>query len=600
MGANNSAVDETSEQTLSPAEASPPLEDGMMHSLSSYSISIHPPNPPLSALLTDSAPPYSLADHLSEQVKDLQTYKELYQHEVKEMVRLRDTVSALQTSLETSMDSIGRLELDLSVHKSREETLLMENQAIRERIRSVQGGRRSGQEDRVKKLQKTHTLHLLVTTQHQLISSALRVWRLNLLEPTNPSNPADIDYNLMLKDQISKANAIIKGVLQRSLAWGPALSKRRIIMLCEGLFEAKYSKDREDQTYGSPPLPLERYIEDYLRVQMGSEQRAWQLLSRLVPGLFRLYQEGDSYGELISRLFSLFHPRPIPTEIASFLIKAKADFRKIEEKSDTGRATLWQAISSLYALFPHHPNQGKAALSALRPDTISQDQYLLSLLKQKMTIMGQTAKEVFKSIDTRSKGKIDSETFTQGLCDMLSLWIDPQDLSHLFPSSIITYKEFATLVATTLPEVDITADRYVVALAVAYDSLIDEQMDNLTSLFYDISSGQELSRLDTQKALARLDPSLTSTHIRSFTLSQSRPLTLSEFQLLVFKGKIGGFGVGPFVLKTAKKTKPPLREKNSFLTPEAKGRKGKEFDFDSISKSKISMSRSSSKGKLPA
>jgi len=596
MGATNSSLD--SDQTTNPADSSPPLEDGMIQNLSSYSISIHPPDPAPSALLTDSAPPtvsYSLADHLSEQVKDLETYRELYLHEVEEMARLRTTVSALQTSLETSMDSLGRLELDLSVHKSREETLMMENQAIKQRISTVQGVRKSTQGERLKRLRKTHTLHLLVTAQQQLMSSALRLWRLNLVEPVGA---ADLDYGLMVKDLISKANAIVKGITLRGLAWGPALSKYRLISLCDGLFEAKYQKDREDLTYGTAPQALETYIEEYLKLQVGTEQRVWQLLSRLVPGLFRLYQEGDRYGELLSRLFCLFHPRPIPTEVAAFLVKAKADFLKLMQKSDTGQVTLSQAIPSLYALFPSHPNQGRAALLSLQPEALDQDQYSLFVLKQKVTMTGQTAKELFRTVDIRGKGKVDSEDLAQGVCDFLSGWVDPLDLSSLFPASTTSLKDFIALLASPLPDIDVTVESYLVALAAAYDSLIDEQIDHLSTLFADISQGPELPRLDTQKALAKLDPSLTQAQIRSLTLSQSRPLSLSEFQQLVFKGKIAGFGTGPFLLKTAKKQKPPLREKNSFLTPEAKGRKGKEFDFDSASKSRISMSRSSSKGKL--
>lgn len=596
MGANNSSQD--SEPTFDPADSSPPLEDGMIHSLASYSISILPPEPAPSALLTDSAPPkfaYSLADHLSEQVKDLETYRELYLHEVEEMARLKTTVSALQTSLETSMDSLGRLELDLSVHKSREETLMMENRAIKQRISTVQGVRKSTQGERLKKLRKTHTLHLLVTAQQQLMSSALRLWRLNLLEPICA---ADLDYGLMIKDSITQVNAVVKGIKLRRLPWGPALSKSRLIALCDGLFEAKYQKDREDLTYGTAPQSLEMYIEEYLKQQLGTEQRVWQLLSRLVPGLFRLYQEGDRYGELLSRLFCLFHPRPIPTEVAAFLLKAKSDFRKLMQKSDTGQVTLWQAISSLYTLFPGHANQGKAALFSLQPEALSLDQYSLFLVKQKLTMDGQTAKELFRSVDIRCKGKVESEALAEGICDSLSVWVEPLDLASLFPAPATTLKDFIALLATPFPEIDITAESYLVALAAAYDSLIDEQMDHLATLFSDISPGQELPRLTTQKALSKLDPSLTQTQIRSLTLSQSRPLSLSEFQQLVFKAKIAGYGTGPFALRAARKQKPPLKEKNSFLTPEAKGRKGKEFDFDSASKSRISMSRSSSKGKL--
>ena len=77
-------------------------------------------------------------ERLSQQVKDLETYKGLYFQEMQELQKLRSAVAVLQTTLEHSVGNIGKLEADLMQRRAKEEALRLENEEIKKRMEVIE------------------------------------------------------------------------------------------------------------------------------------------------------------------------------------------------------------------------------------------------------------------------------------------------------------------------------------------------------------------------------------------------------------------------------------------------------------------------------
>lgn len=573
-------------------------------------------------------------ERLSQQVKDLETYKGLYFQEMQELQKLRSAVAGLQATLEHSVGNIGKLEVDLMQRRAKEEALRLENEEIKKRMEAIESsaapaGRYTPfsttetDPDKLEKVLKTHTFQRLGNTVSRMLSDSMHCWHLRAIELKNEENAysppslhlssvSELDYSLMEKDDLTRLNPLVQAIRKQGEGWTSIMPKTRLLRLFEDTLSAKYDTDMQDLACNRAVRPLSEFMADYLIRKFGLLKLAIHEISQFVPGLFKLYQENHPYGVVMARLLGLFHPEPISKEIAAYITKAKVEFagqcevvrkerqgtckittltpksasRSAEFVENGGFVQLSDVLTALYKAFEGYKDLGAFAVALLKPETLTQEEYICFLLCHKVAITGKRPEELFKSLDVRNSGQIAASSLASGLCECLDLWVSAEDVLLLLKSTLLNLKEFLRTINyeryfgyAQSTDLQVSGQTYVRVLVDVYDHMIALQTEAISDVFFDIAVADEMTKLELAKAVTKMDPQIPQKQVKQLLSTQENSLSLYEFQRIVLGNKVGGMGIGPFKLQQAETV--PLRtliEKNSLLSPEAKSRKNVEFE----------------------
>jgi len=573
-------------------------------------------------------------ERLSQQVKDLETYKGLYFQEMQELQKLRSAVAVLQTTLEHSVGNIGKLEADLMQRRAKEEALRLENEEIKKRMEVIESsavpvGRctpfstAESERDKLDKVLKTHIFQRLGNTVGRMLSDSMHSWHLRTIELKNEENAysppslhlssvSELDYSLMEKDDLTRSNPLVLAIRKQGETWTSIMPKTRLLRLFEDTLSAKYDTDVQDLACRREVRLLSEFMADYLIRKFGLLKLAMHELSQFVPGLFKLYQENHPYGVVMARLLGLFHPEPISKEIAAYITKAKVEFagqcevlrkerqgtskvtcltpksgsRSAEFVENGGFVQLSDVLTALYKAFEGHKALGAFAVALLKPETLTQEEYICFLLCHKVATTGKRPEELFRFLDTRNSGQVAATVLVAGLCESLDLWVSAEDVLLLLKTSWLNLKEFLRTINyeryfgyALSTDLQVSGQTYVRVLVDVYDHMVALQTEAISDVFFDVAAADEMTKLELAKAVTKIDPQMSPVQVKQLLNTQENSLSLYEFQRLVLENKVGGMGVGPFKLQQGETV--PLRtliEKNSLLSPEAKTRKNVEFE----------------------
>lgn len=263
------------------------------------------------------------------------------------------------------------------------------------------------------------------------------------------------------RQEAVSSNVLIETLSKANVASERPLTYLNIFKFFEELMDKKFEVDSQDLQAGRKPRVMTEFLMEHLNRQFGIKSLAMRFLGQFIPGLQILYNENLPYAVLFARLLQVWHPEPIPFQLALYLVRIRMEFHKLMEKytrereiqrkrqkgkkleTTHGRAAYDQAatggeafttevISLVYDLFENDEKNGELALQLLRPEGCSLADYVTFKLCHKMAKLGMSAEAVFKLIDEDGGGSISEAEFVSGLKSTLELWITEADIKEVY------------------------------------------------------------------------------------------------------------------------------------------------------------------------
>jgi len=263
------------------------------------------------------------------------------------------------------------------------------------------------------------------------------------------------------RQEAVNSNVLIETLSKANVPADRPLTYLNIFKFFEELMDRKFEVDAQDLQAGRKPRAMTEFLMEHLNRQFGIKSLALRYLGQLIPGLQILYNENLPYAVLFARLLQVWHPEPIPLQLALYLVRIRMDFHKLMEKyarerevqrkrqkgkkleTTHGRAAYDQAatggeafttevISLIYDLFENDEKSGELALQLLRPEGCSLVDYVTFKLCHKMAKLGMSAEAVFKLIDEDGGGSISEAEFVSGIKSSLELWITEADIKEVY------------------------------------------------------------------------------------------------------------------------------------------------------------------------
>lgn len=243
------------------------------------------------------------------------------------------------------------------------------------------------------------------------------------------------------------------------------LTNLNLFKFLEELMDRKLEVDKADLAARRKPRTMTEFLMEHLTRQFGIKSLALKFLGQLMPSLLALVKEEHKHAVLYARILQVFHPRPIPFQLALVIVRIRPEFHKLVEKctkereardskrgmkreektaaksgiqaamdllATGGEAFVADAMMFLYDFFDNDKESGELALQLLRPHNVSLAEFVLFKICHKMAKMGLTEEALFSLIDLDGGGTIDKEEFVEGVRSSLDLWITRDHVVEVF------------------------------------------------------------------------------------------------------------------------------------------------------------------------
>ena len=106
---------------------------------------------------------------------------------------------------------------------------------------------------------------------------------------------------------------------------------------------------------------------------------------------------------------------------------------EVDRMLHTGGLIYWvDCLDLIYATFT--PEIGTFVLKSLKPASMSLPDYITFQICHKMHKQQTDGMQIFTLLDQDRSGKLNSDEFSKGLRDLLSLWMEPEDITSTFRS----------------------------------------------------------------------------------------------------------------------------------------------------------------------
>lgn len=378
-----------------------------------------------------------------------------------------------------------------------------------------------------------------------------------------------------------------------------AMSYANVIKFFEDMLDKKYEADCADLEAKRAPRTFPDYMMDHLIRVYGLKKIAQKSLCQIIPTLEELNRRRHAYGTLISRLVQVIHHDPIPYQLALFLTKARVEFNKLvlntekdikargqgiaksENKDKEGMAYLVDLMNLIYNLFENDKYSRAKAISLLKPDSMSTEQFMIFRICHKIIRMGETAEIIFGVIDMdRNNNEINRDQLVEGIRKYLELAMPEDELKILYnvldPQNTNKISKYTFLNKINLKNyyetskshaLTIKKSRFLLSLIEVYKTVQIKDTAVLASWF----KSTEKTHLDFEnfkEYIQTLDPLLSYEEIQSFYNdglmlnhdASLEGLTSDAFCKVVIRESIGGRGARDF-----SKFYVELKPKNSLV-----------------------------------
>mmetsp|Transcript_27901 Transcript_27901/g.27583 ORF Transcript_27901/g.27583 Transcript_27901/m.27583 type:complete len:569 (+) Transcript_27901:372-2078(+) len=228
------------------------------------------------------------------------------------------------------------------------------------------------------------------------------------------------------------------------------MSVHNVFRFFEEMLDKKYEADCADLEAKRMPRTMPDYMMDHLIRVYGLKKIAHKALCQIIPTLEDLNHRRNSWGILLSRLIQVIHHDPIPHQLALFLTKARIEFNKLvanavkdikTRKRETvtgqadkeGSAFLIDVMNLVYNLFDTDRGSRGKAISLLKPESFTPEQFMVFRICHKIIRMGETAENVFSVFDVdRKNNEITRDQLIDGVRKILELAMPDDEASILF------------------------------------------------------------------------------------------------------------------------------------------------------------------------
>ncbi|OMJ67847.1 hypothetical protein SteCoe_34882 [Stentor coeruleus] len=257
-----------------------------------------------------------------------------------------------------------------------------------------------------------------------------------------------------------ETNPIMISYKQIEVKTEKPMTYTNVFKFLEELMDKKFETDKKDIKDLRLMRSMTEFMMENLQRQFGIQSLALKFLGQFIPGFYQIYSDGHKYGIFFARLLQLFHPEPVPYSLALYIVKVRKDFqvlidnfervmhdqgktKELKKGAETfgksayeaagtgGLALVADAIEFVYTIFAGDRESGTKALELIRPDNITQEDFVLFKICHKMAKLGETPELIFCRLDKDGGGTISIKEFIEGTKIDLDLWITDASIAKL-------------------------------------------------------------------------------------------------------------------------------------------------------------------------
>lgn len=223
---------------------------------------------------------------------------------------------------------------------------------------------------------------------------------------------------------------------------------RTIIRTFERLLSEKAAADIRDKESPQPPMDFDHF----LLSSLVSEENGQQVYCEFIGGLLALVHNG-LYPELIARILGLHEQMSTAPAFAATVphvysrllnefqfvkLQKKVNHQMMEENSEEstedvlsgGQIPLPNALNSIFESFHKHPATALSWVRLLKPNSISEENYLLYLLCNRIKSVNTDSNKLFKELT--SERTVSYSDFVGGLKRKFNLEFTDEEFRLLF------------------------------------------------------------------------------------------------------------------------------------------------------------------------
>lgn len=213
-----------------------------------------------------------------------------------------------------------------------------------------------------------------------------------------------------------------------------AMAFTSVFRFFEEMMDKKYEADVANSLANRPPCTLPDFFIDHLNRVYGLKKLAQKALSQMMISLKILSDQGHSYGKIICKLLQVFDPEPVPTTLALFITKARIDLNKLISSKKQGKKVkrleeihIIDAINLVHNLFENDKFSRTRTVILLKPKLMSEEEFLLFRICNKLVRSGLTSEIVFFMFDTESQNEISMNQIYEGTKRCLEMFLTPNE-----------------------------------------------------------------------------------------------------------------------------------------------------------------------------
>ena len=224
----------------------------------------------------------------------------------------------------------------------------------------------------------------------------------------------------------------------------PPMIYSNLWKLLEKLMQEKTKVDKMDLALKRKPRAMFEFVADFFLSHFGLQTLANRQLKAMTTSLEELHRVSHPYGVFFSRLLGIYHPRPLPPELACFLMMVQHLFGKVvagntglsfaqhyEVLQYGGNASIVDVMEIVMKVCKMDRTVGERVIFSIHKD--SDRKLEISLLKACGTLakMNSDPESVFELLDSNNTGSLDYHEFVDGIRYTLGIWISQEEAEDI-------------------------------------------------------------------------------------------------------------------------------------------------------------------------
>lgn len=356
----------------------------------------------------------------------------------------------------------------------------------------------------------------------------------------------------------------------------PPMIYTNLWKLMEKLMVEKGKVDKIEYALKRKPRPMYDFVADFFISHFGLQTLANRQLKAMTTSLEELNRLNHPYGVFFSRLLGLYHPRPIPPDLCSFLMVVQAMFTQlsIDTKNQSfaqhyeilqygGNASIVDVMELVMKVCNGNRKVGERVIYSMHKD--SDKKLEICLLKACGTLAKTNSdpKSVFELLDNNESKNLDYHEFVDGLRYTLGIWISQEEAEDICAfidedsNGLVTVEEWARKVDFQVYLKKIYEPCSLVTKVQVLNAFIEE---------YELEMIEDYNKLRQSVKLRSLNKEQFVGFLKEIDSNWKEHEALKMFERLrkdentnfvsaegtclsVMKNKVGGYGVGIFGLE---------------------------------------------------